>query len=211
MNRWKNIIDNYKKSERKRTGSGQGAAKTRRYIYAKQLSFLEGTVEAAHTETSITLPEVGLEEDIQQDDDSISLLNQTRDEKDGDTIFVAKVSKKSKPLVPIKCWKTEISKSPTPDEEIMEKVAASKRRRIIEEGQLKFVANSTYQPSATSSSSTENSDDDKLFFDSLIPMLKTLSMDNKLQFRCEVMKLVSQFRQIQKEENMLSESFVRPL
>ncbi|KAG8246301.1 hypothetical protein J6590_087462 [Homalodisca vitripennis] len=69
MKRWKNIIDNYKKTERKKDKSGQGALSGRRYLYARQLSFLQQTIEAVPTENSIVEEE---ENENDNNDDSIS-------------------------------------------------------------------------------------------------------------------------------------------
>ncbi|XP_021929936.1 uncharacterized protein LOC110834764 [Zootermopsis nevadensis] len=53
MKRWKGIKDTFTKREKKQTKSGQGANSARRYIYARQLSFLLKTVDPGPTQTSV--------------------------------------------------------------------------------------------------------------------------------------------------------------
>ncbi|KAK9870600.1 hypothetical protein WA026_008161 [Henosepilachna vigintioctopunctata] len=66
------------------------------------------------------------------------------------------------------------------------------------------------QPSRELTSETKETDDDKVFFDSLIPAIKTLSVDNKLAFRCDVMQFVSRFRKAENAEAS-SQSLLQPL
>ncbi|KAK9872936.1 hypothetical protein WA026_020290 [Henosepilachna vigintioctopunctata] len=78
---------------------------------------------------------------------------------------------------------------------------------MIEEGLVEFMK----QPSRESTSETKGTDDDKVFFDSLIiHAIKTLSVDNKLAFRCEVMQLVCRYREAQNAAAS-SQSLLQPL
>ncbi|KAG8279141.1 hypothetical protein J6590_003948 [Homalodisca vitripennis] len=159
MKRWKNIIDNYKKTERKKDKSGQGALSGRRYLYARQLSFLQQIIEAVPTENSIVEEE---ENENDNNDDSISPHKNSSDQATSET--------------------------PTDDpSDNLEKIPAVKRRKIIEKTLIKFMNKA---PTPT----VEVPDDDKSFFDSIIPAVKSLSLDHKLEFRCEIMKLISRYR-----------------
>ncbi|KAG8273356.1 hypothetical protein J6590_023868 [Homalodisca vitripennis] len=82
--------------------------------------------------------------------------------------------------------------TPTDDpSDILEKIPAAKRLRIIEKTLIKFMNKA---PTPT----VEVPDDDKSFFDSIIPAVKSLSLDHKLEFRCEVMKLISRYRSLER-------------
>ncbi|KAG8247557.1 hypothetical protein J6590_057848 [Homalodisca vitripennis] len=82
MKRWKNIIDNYKKTEIKKDKSGQGALSGRRYLYARQLSFLQQTIEAVPTENSIVEEE---ENENDNNDGSISPHKNSSDQATSET------------------------------------------------------------------------------------------------------------------------------
>ncbi|KAK4884491.1 hypothetical protein RN001_000762 [Aquatica leii] len=51
--KWKNLIDNFMKSVKKKTKSGQAADSGRRYIYARQLSFLQQAGATTDTQSSV--------------------------------------------------------------------------------------------------------------------------------------------------------------
>ena len=53
ISKWRNIRDNFTRSLRKKTKSGQGADSGRQYVYARQLSFLLATSAPAATQSSI--------------------------------------------------------------------------------------------------------------------------------------------------------------
>ncbi|XP_029712837.2 uncharacterized protein LOC109405708 [Aedes albopictus] len=50
--KWKNLKDNFAKSQKKQTKSGRAANSSRKYIYAKQLSFLTQAGAVAETDSS---------------------------------------------------------------------------------------------------------------------------------------------------------------
>lgn len=64
VKKWKNIKDNYLKSLKKKTKSGQAADSGRRYIYARQLTFLQTAGATIETQSSLEGNEE--EEDVQQ-------------------------------------------------------------------------------------------------------------------------------------------------
>jgi len=64
VNKWKNIKDNYSKSVKKKSKSGQAAESGRSYIYARQLSFLK--TAGATIETHSSLDNVDELEDLEQ-------------------------------------------------------------------------------------------------------------------------------------------------
>lgn len=53
VKKWKNIKDNFNKSLKKKARSGQAADSKRRYIYARQLSFLQTAGATTQTQSSI--------------------------------------------------------------------------------------------------------------------------------------------------------------
>ena len=53
IKKWQNIKDNFLKSLRKKTKSGQAADSGRRYIYAQQLSFLQQAGATTDTQSSL--------------------------------------------------------------------------------------------------------------------------------------------------------------
>ena len=53
IKKWRNIKDNFLKSLRKKTKSGQAADSGRRYIYAQQLSFLQQAGATTDTQSSL--------------------------------------------------------------------------------------------------------------------------------------------------------------
>ncbi|KAK9880420.1 hypothetical protein WA026_010298 [Henosepilachna vigintioctopunctata] len=63
----------------------------------------------------------------------------------------------------------------------LEQTSVNEWERMIEEGLVEFMK----QPPREPTSETKETDDEKVFFDSLIPAIKTFSVDNKLAFRCE--------------------------
>lgn len=154
MKRWKGIKDTFTKREKKQTKSGQGANSARRYIYARQLSFLLKTVDPGPTQTSV--------------DDEVVAGSESLEEMD----TTAETSTAENDPSPI------IQSEPGTN---LDNTPASKRRRIIENNLLKFM--NTPMPKAT----REVPDDDKSFFESL-------PLDTKLEFRCEVIRLLKRFR-----------------
>ncbi|KAG8284748.1 hypothetical protein J6590_096293 [Homalodisca vitripennis] len=78
------LSDNYKKTERKKEKSGQGALSQRRYLYARQLSFLQQTIETVPTENSIVKEEEN-ENDNDNNDDIISPHKNSSDQATSET------------------------------------------------------------------------------------------------------------------------------
>ena len=67
IKKWRNIKDNYNRSLKKKTKSGQAADSGRRYIYARQLSFLQ--TAGATTETRSSLGGNDEEEHLQKSEE----------------------------------------------------------------------------------------------------------------------------------------------
>lgn len=65
-----------------------------------------------------------------------------------------------------------------------------KRRRVEKTEKIEFVDTPNVQSELTHVSE----DDDRLFFDSLLPAVREFDLDQKLEFRCGVLKLIKQFR-----------------
>lgn len=79
MKKWKNLKDNFMKSLKKKIKSGQAAESGKRYIYARQLSFLQQAGATIETQSSIA----EANEDLQnyQDDTTNLDENNTMDEE----------------------------------------------------------------------------------------------------------------------------------
>ncbi|VVC99622.1 uncharacterized protein LOC126969846 [Leptidea sinapis] len=86
--------------------------------------------------------------------------------------------------------KTTEADTPNSDEEILSTIDNLKRRRI------ERVDAVDHDGSLCRELDTENivSDDDRAFFDSLVPILREFNIDQKLEFRSEVLKLVKYIR-----------------
>ncbi|XP_039277631.1 uncharacterized protein LOC111046573 [Nilaparvata lugens] len=175
--RWKNIIDNYRRCERKAERLGEGDAK--RYLYSRHLSFLRGATDFAHAEDE--------EKEVKTTDDG----GNTAADEAAEEIhsygqqFAAGEATNSDRIPPVK------------------------RQRIFEINRNNYTNRPTPPPpppplrvhAPVAFQAPIETDDDRSFFDSLIPAVKTLSLDSKLQFRCEVMRLVSHFRTLESKQN----------
>lgn len=139
MNKWRNIRDQFRKTVRKRGGSGLSAS-GRRYIYARQLSFLLETVKTAAIDSG------------------------SNNEENTDELSTLEANKEINPL-----------RSQRP----------LKRRREKSES-----SPSNYLQSSISS----DVDDDRSFFESVLPTVRTFTIDQKLEFRSEVLSIIRNIR-----------------
>lgn len=74
LNKWKNIKDNYNKSVKKKSKSGQAADSGRSYIYARQLSFLQTASATVETQSSLDNDEL---EDQEQPEETLENIPQS--------------------------------------------------------------------------------------------------------------------------------------
>lgn len=141
------------RSIRKRVKSGEGAQSGRRYIYARQLSFLLKQGHLPNTQTSIA------EGDCEDDATVVS-------------------------------EKTRVETEPRPSSSFP-RSNPTKRRRDLEDSLISFmntpVPHNTPAPEAN---------DDRSFFESLIPMVSSFSIEQKLDFRSGVLNLVKKIRSV---------------
>lgn len=73
IQKWKNIKDNYTKSVKKKSKSGQAAEVGKRYIYARQLSFLQTAGATTETQSS-------LDGELEEPSESEQLISQEESE-----------------------------------------------------------------------------------------------------------------------------------
>ncbi|CAH1170940.1 unnamed protein product [Phaedon cochleariae] len=149
IKKWRNIKDTYTKSLKKKTKSGQAADKTKKYIYARQLSFLGSS--GATTETQSSLEGTNEDEDVAQPE--------TQSEHTVDS---------------------EESERPKYDQG-----SSLKRKRNVESALIDFMTKPTPTPPPAS-----KPDPDRSFFESVLPSISKFDEDQKIEFRCEVLKLI---------------------
>lgn len=174
MKKWKGMSDSFLKSVKKKTVPEKGAS-NRPYIHARQMQFLldYGISSALATniekETETTIEEDG----VDRVEETIVDLGIPSDRPDTPPPTCDTTAKDC----PIK---------KTYDDGNFASIPAKTRRLIV--NLLKCM--NTLEPSPV----REESDDDRSFFDSLLPIVKTLPMDTKLEFRYRVMGLLKELR-----------------
>ena len=134
-----------------------------RYIYARQLSFLQASMALATTQSTLENP---------YNNDSPHSQSQQEEEEDRSLSESA-----TSPAVTLASTPPSTSASSTG--------AASKRQREFESSLLQFI---------NSPVAVEPPDEDKSFFDSLIPTIKSFNEDQKLDFRSEVLDVVKRIK-----------------
>ncbi|XP_015600889.1 uncharacterized protein LOC107270406 isoform X2 [Cephus cinctus] len=165
MTKWKNLKDNYGKSIRKRTKSGEATVSGRQYIYAKQLSFLQHSTDLATTQLT-----------MDKKTSSGDLPNSSDDKEER---FQKEASATSSAASP-NSVSTFACRKPTES-----KKSTAKRRRQFKSALLKFI-NTPITP--------EPEDQDRSFFECLLPIVRKLDEDRKLQFRSEVLNILQRIR-----------------
>lgn len=185
MKKWKNFRDSYFRSVKKKTVSGQ-AAQNRAYVYARQLEFL--------TKTGIPSPTVSsLDEEPETEDVDDPGNDEEVQHVSSDVTPAPEAGPSTRPdapPLPVLPATVPTAKRATSS---FTKLPASKRRAIVEENLLNFMK--IPQSTATIVQQTPpEQDDDRSFFESLLPLVKTLPIDAKLDFRVRVMGVLREMR-----------------
>lgn len=148
IKKWRNIKDNYVKSLKKQTKSGQGLDLGRPYIYTRQLQFLQYTGATAESQSSCGKEQA--EDDLKQSEEN--KLSSTESER-----------RHSHNL--------------------------RKRKADADPFTPEFV-----NVDVPSSAATPEQNDDRSFFESILPFVSCFTEDQKLDFRCEVMNVIKRIR-----------------
>ncbi|KAK4886635.1 hypothetical protein RN001_002906 [Aquatica leii] len=186
---------------KKKTVSGQEAS-NRKYIYARQMDFLLHCGISSATTTSV-------------DEDTETQTDEYADDPVGEINVAAlaeppaRPSSRQSPPLSITPEVTAAKNVPPERKHTaseFSRIPAAKRRVILEEDLLKFL-NST--PAETP---VQPTDDDKSFFESLLPIVKTLPVDTKLEFRCIVINKLKELRAlVYSAQNVPSTTVLMPI
>lgn len=167
MNKWKNIKDNYVRV-RKKEKLGRGLLFGRKYIYAKNLSFLE-----------TVLPSVTTGSATDEEQNEVNVVNYRNILNDAAVSAAIKGEETPQPLLKGK-------ESPV------------KRRKELQRNSLEFknTPNIPTTPSTPSvvSCSVHELDEDRAFFESLLPTIRLFNVDQKLEFRSDILNTIKRIR-----------------
>lgn len=167
--KWRTIRDNYtrnlkKQDECKRSGSA--ATKIRQYVYGEQLSFLRKTKELRNTNSSYeTTEEDGVDNFDEIEHDSVTCVDDGLNNSN-----IANID-------------MEISATSS-----NEKSTSKRKKPNVEHALIDFME------SHKASKKTCDNDEDLAFFYSLLPSVKSLSMDKKFEFRMQTMQLLQNLK-----------------
>lgn len=154
IKKWRNIKDNFTKSEKKQTKLGLSTHFGRRYIYSPHLSFLQMTDATTGTQTN-------LNEIYKQEDSEVSEKKPT-EEVAGESL---------------RC-----------DEDS----ASRKRKQDIDLSLTEFLNIPSANKTVPIPVAEPNSD--RIFFESILPFIKNLTEDQRLELRCEFLSIVKRLR-----------------
>lgn len=140
-------------------------------MYAKHLSFLS---DLYNNKTSQSGSDVECDNDDQSEEEDPKL------KKNGDR------TRKFDLLNDSSIWGSDPEDSPSTIDNL------KRRRTTKQETDIEYV--DTPFPDATVSFNTPAEDDDRSFFESLLPAVREFNMDQKLEFRSEVLCLVKSLR-----------------
>lgn len=147
IKKWRNIRDSYSRNTKRSTKSGQAADVNKKYIYARQLSFLGYSGASTETQSSLA------QEDENQCEETVE---------------------------------SEGSDRPKYDQR-----SSLKRKRNVESALIDFMTKPMPTPPPVS-----EPDPDRSFFESVLPSIRKFDEDQKIQFRCEVLKIIQRMRNI---------------
>nr|CAI5821383.1 unnamed protein product [Callosobruchus analis] len=167
--KWRSIRDNYEYIRNRRkikesTRSGAAAKKIRRYIYEEQLRFLEKSIAMRPTVSTISEESQSSQQNAEDDTENSG----SEESEDGQQAVGTITTPTTSRSAPIKRTK---------------KIG-------IEEHLLNFME--AHKPKNAHQPIVE--DDDLAFFFSLLPMVKSLTIDEKYTFRMESMKLLQEIK-----------------
>lgn len=168
MGRWRTIRDNYVRSLKKQTKnsrSGSAAKKTKLYVYGEQLSFLGKNRELRNTDSNF-------EDQPLSEPTSPNInegeLNSSVNIEDGSYHEIAGSSSSS-----LNEKSTNKRKKPNVEQALVD---------FMESHNNKFTKNPIEQ------------DEDMAFFYSLLPTVKSLTVDQKFSFRMQTMQLLNNIK-----------------
>jgi len=174
ISKWRSVRDNYTRSLKKQAEcnkSGSGVKKIQRYIFEQQLSFLKKCREQRPTCSSIQIHEQTNEDTPRSDFDDIesNINNNTQ------------------------CTENEGNQNDTSISQCHKSTPAKKRKTThsLEDKLGAFLDSRTIN---MNSSSVDMTDEDMAFYTSTLPIVKTLTLNQKMRFRIEVMQLLQNIK-----------------
>lgn len=164
--KWKNLRDAFVRHRREKIHkSGNGAKPAKTYIYANQLEFLRKVTDSRQTETS--LPNT-----LQEGQDDLDLSQDHGDTQDRQLVDVNR--------------KTETQVAPSRSTQFR------RNKSALESKFITYLDSQIKQPSSVIQNQPKETDD-MAFFRSLQPSLDTLTPNEKLNFRIDVMQLLTRY------------------
>jgi len=167
ISKWRSVRDNYVRSLKKQeecNKSGSGRKKIQRYIFEEQLSFLKKNREHRPTASSIQSNLNEEDADATQLSDDMAIM--------ADESLTDDHSNTAE--------KTVLTPPPT------------KKKKINLEEKLALFLDSRQQSSYEPNRDTD--DEDLNFYKSTLPLVKTLNMEQKMQFRIQLMQLLQRIK-----------------
>uniref|UniRef100_A0A2S2P7V0 MADF domain-containing protein n=1 Tax=Schizaphis graminum TaxID=13262 RepID=A0A2S2P7V0_SCHGA len=187
ISKWRSVRDNYTRSLKKQAEcnkSGSGVKKIQRYIFEQQLSFLKKCREQRPTCSSIA-----------NEDTPISDFNDIESNINNNT----------------QCSENEGNQNDTSISPCHKSTPAKKRKTThsLEDKLGAFLDSRTIN---TNSSSVDMTDEDMAFYTSTLPIVKTLTLNQKMRFRIEVMQLLQNIKHTGStmESSIAQTSYVAP-
>lgn len=169
ISKWRSVRDNYIRSLKKQAEcnkSGSGTKRVQRYIFEEQLSFLKKNRELRPTTSSIQLESNEEDLDATQLSDNINVVDESLiDDNINNTNNAEKTISTPPPI---------------------------KKKKINLEEKLALFLDSRQKKSNEPNQDTD--DEDLNFYKSTIPLIKTFNMDQKMQFRIQLMQLLQRIK-----------------
>lgn len=167
--KWRNIRDSFVRHIKRKYGK-------KGYIYARHLEFLNILYDKQNSQSG---------SDVEAENDN---NDQSDDEDDSKSKRVSFRSKKFDIVTDSTMWDSDAEDSPSTIENL-------KRKRISKHHDDIEYVDTPFPDTATSSSFTTSAeDDDRSFFESLLPAVREFNMDQKLEFRTEVLCMIKSIR-----------------
>jgi hypothetical protein len=169
ISKWRSVRDNYIRSLKKQAEcnkSGSGRKRVQRYIFEEQLSFLKKNRELRPTTSSIQLESNEEDLDATQLSDNINVVDESLiDDNINNTNNAEKTISTPPPI---------------------------KKKKINLEEKLALFLDSRQKQSNEPNQDTD--DEDLNFYKSTLPLVKTFNMDQKMQFRIQLMQLLQRIK-----------------
>lgn len=162
--KWRNIRDSFVRHRKRKYGK-------KGYVYAKHLTFLN---DLYNNKNSRSGSDEDCEHDEQSEDEDPKLKREEFKNKKFDLISDATL------------WGSDAEDSPSTIENL------KRKRSSKQENDIEYV--DTPFPDAAVSFNSPTEDEDRSFFESLLPAVREFNMDQKLEFRSEVLCLIKGLR-----------------